>query len=45
MKITSFSIFAVALFSATVGALALPVDTVSFGAAESEKAHALTAEL
>ena len=45
MKITSFSIFAVALFSATVGALAQPEDTVSFGAAESEKAHALTAKL
>ena len=34
-----------ALFGAACGALALQVDAVSFGAAESEKAHALAGEL
>ena len=45
MKITSFSIHVLALFGTVSGALALPVDTVSFAAAESEKAHGLAGEL
>ena len=43
VKITLFPILALTLFSAVVGALAQPVDTLSFGAEESEKAHALAA--
>ena len=45
MKITPFPILAFTLFGVVAGALAQPVDTLSFGVAESEKAHALTAKL
>lgn len=45
MRIMFLSILALVLFGAAVGALAQPVDTISFDAAESEKAHALTAKL
>ena len=45
MKITLFPILTFTLISAVAGALAQPADTLSFGSAASEKAHALTAEL